>query len=99
MMTYALTQDKTFMNAISNAASLEELQSIFSDYGIEVSIEELKATIRQIAAEQGEDLNEDALEAVSGGIAVTTCYMILNGCMIAMAGKPLWQLACLVKGY
>ena len=98
MMTYALTQDKAFMNAISNAASLEELQSIFSDYGIEVSIEELKATIRQIAAEQGEDLNEEDLEAVSGGIAVTTCYMILNGYMIAMAGKPLWLLASMAMG-
>ena len=98
MTTYALTQDKTIMNAIANAASLEELRDIFSDYGIEVSIEELEATIRQIAAEQGEDLNEEALDAVSGGIAVTTCYMILNGCMVAIAGKPLWLLATMAIG-
>ena len=37
-------------------------------------------------------LTEDQLDSVSGGIALATCYTVLNCCMVAMAGKPLWLL-------
>ena len=94
MNTNIFTQNETVMNAIANAASLEELQEIFAKEGLDVSLEEIRSAVEMLAndAQDGE-LNDTQLDNVSGGIALATCYMVLNCCMVAMAGKPLWLLA------
>ena len=42
---------------------------------------------------KAEELTEETLDEVDGGIALTTCYIALNCAMVMMAGKPLWLLA------
>ena len=42
---------------------------------------------------KAEELTEETLDEVDGGIALATCYMALNCAMVMMAGKPLWLLA------
>ena len=94
MNTNIFTQNETIMNAIANAASAEELQQIFANEGLEVSLEEIHSAIAMLAAnEENGELTDSQLDNVAGGIALATCYMVLNCCMVAMAGKPLWLLA------
>lgn len=71
---------------------IEELQNIFARQGVEVTEEELKRAVAMVAA-KGDELDETSLENVSGGIVLSTCYMVLNCAMVMMAGKPLWLLA------
>lgn len=87
-----LINNETFMNAIANATSIEQMQEIFAQQGVDVTEEELKSAVAMVAA-KGDELDEACLENVSGGIALTTCYMVLNCAMVMMAGKPLWLLA------
>ena len=92
------TQNKTIMNAIANAASLEELQEIFAKEGLDVSLDELRSAVEMLAnGPQDGELNDAQLDNVAGGIAVSTCYIILNGCLIAMTGKPVWLLLSMIR--
>lgn len=93
MNANTLMQNETFMNAVANAASVAELQEIFAKQGVEISEEEIKSAISMASSGNGDALNEEQLDNVAGGVALATCYAVLNCAMVMMAGKPLWLLA------
>lgn len=65
-----LMKDEAFLNAMFSKESSEEVQKLFAEKGVELTIEEvegLAAAILQAAPEGNGELSEDALDSVAGG--------------------------------
>ena len=52
---------------IANCSSLEEIQSVLSNYGISVSIAELEDFSAKIVSSDNGEFSEEDLEQISGG--------------------------------
>lgn len=65
----------------------EQVQALFAAEGIELTIEEVKAIGRglELASTEGDELSEDALDAVAGGVSSDTVNAIIDG--ISSAAK------------
>ncbi|MBQ3011723.1 MAG: hypothetical protein IJD81_11080 [Oscillospiraceae bacterium] len=66
----ALVSNEEFLNKLADCSSAVEMQNIFSEYGAEVSLEEIEAMRKIIENMDSDELNEDSLENVSGGVCV-----------------------------
>ena len=65
-----LMKDEAFLDAIFSKESSEEVQKLFAEKGVELTMEEvdgLAAAILQAAPEGNGELSEDALDSVAGG--------------------------------
>lgn len=60
--------DEEFVAKISAMEDPAEVQSAFAAKGINFTIEQINQIAELVANSQGDELSEDALEAVSGGI-------------------------------
>ena len=56
------------MRKISMSESLEEMQTIFAENGVDFSIEEVKAFVKFMNAAVSNDLSEVDLDQVAGGV-------------------------------
>lgn len=67
-----LARDEAFRKAINEAESVEAIQKLFRDQGVDVTEEEIGALLRS-AVKRGEgelgELNELSLEEVAGGLS------------------------------
>ena len=70
-------QDKEFVNQIVNAESAEEAQKLFAARDIEFTLEEVKAIAAGLN-NMGDELNEENLEAVAGGVAFSTVVTVVG---------------------
>lgn len=74
-----LLENDEFVQCLSMASSIEEMQTIFSQNGVELSPEELEQAMAQ---RPSGELNENDLEAIAGGGIVSwidTMWRKLNG--------------------
>ena len=62
-----ILEDESLIKVLSEASSKEEMQQIFNDAGLEMSLEEIDAFINLMNTSGGE-LNEAALSSVNGGV-------------------------------
>lgn len=65
-----LMKDEAFLDAMFSKESSEEVQKLFAEKGVELTMEEvegLAAAILQAAPEGNGELSEDALDSVAGG--------------------------------
>ena len=62
-----LMNNEEFKAKLSAAENTAEMAEVFASYGVEVSEEELKEAMAPVTAGEGGELNEDALDMVSGG--------------------------------
>lgn len=65
-----LMKDEAFVDAIFSKESSEEVQKLFAEKGVELTMEEvegLAAAVLQAAPEGNGELSEDALDSVAGG--------------------------------
>ena len=62
-----LMNNEEFKAKLSAAENTAEMAEVFASYGVEVSEEELKEAMAPVAAGEGGELSEDALDMVSGG--------------------------------
>jgi len=63
-----LLKDEEFINRVLSAASEEEVISIFKEKGIEITAEQIHATLESRKNQQSKgELNLEQLEAVAGG--------------------------------
>lgn len=65
----ALVEDQVFVNKTLSCQEPEQVQALFAENGVELSLEEVKAIGQGLAAmsESDGELNEDDLEGVAGG--------------------------------
>lgn len=67
-----LMKDEAFLDAIFSKESSEEVQKLFAEKGVELTMEEidgLAAAILQASQEQNGELSVDTLDSVAGGIS------------------------------
>lgn len=65
-----LMKDEAFVKAMFSKESSEEVQKLFAENGVELTMEEIEglaAAILQAAPEGNGELSEDALDSVAGG--------------------------------
>lgn len=64
----ALANNQEYVARVTSANSEEEMISVMAEYGIELTANELKAFLEQVAMVPANDeLNEDMLSNVNGG--------------------------------
>ena len=66
-----LQNDEAFAKQVFEAESTESVQSLLSSKGLDFSIEELdalKELVEKLSASDADELGEDALEQVAGGL-------------------------------
>ena len=68
-----LLNDKVFTEKLKAAKSLEEIADLFKEQGVDVTAEEIKAAAKEKA---GEELDEQDLENVAGGVKARTVLKI-----------------------
>ena len=68
-----LFQNEEFKAECENIQSVEELQKLFAAHGVDMTIEQVTelcvAVGRRVAQEENGELDEEALDEVTGGIA------------------------------
>ena len=68
-----LAQNDAFMAAYQKVESKEDLQKLFADNGVALEKEEIDAFVAALNA-GAEELSEDALDGVAGGVAATKIF-------------------------
>lgn len=79
-----LKEDKEFLAKLGAVKDEAEAQAVFASKGIQVSQEELKAILN---GDSSEELGEDQLEAVAGGMGIAMGIAAL--CFLAGLAKGL----------
>lgn len=72
-----LLEKAEFLEKLNTVESDEECQKLFSEYGVELSIEDIQLMVKESARVCGEngELSADDLEKVAGG-SVTLCFLL-----------------------
>lgn len=82
-----LAENNAFVKELGAAHSPTEVKAVFAAHGVDMTLEE--ATVIIEAAKTGADgeLSEDSLDAVNGGILVSTLggWLIYSACVYAAA--------------
>ena len=75
-----LFESEQFKEEASKIQTAEELQSLFAEHGVDLTMEEVIDLCAAIAAQMGEaELSEEDLENVAGGIGLVTVGLICLG--------------------
>ena len=69
-----LAENKEFLQAISAAQSKCDIQKACADFGLEMTREEVDALVQMLNDASNNELNEDSLESVSGGVSAGTVF-------------------------
>lgn len=69
-----LIQNESIKARIQSAKSLDEVAEILNENGIDVSVSDIEAAA---AAETEDELNEEALENVAGGVSIKAGLKII----------------------
>lgn len=78
----AVLQQEGFVDKMFSLENPADVQALFAENGIELTVDEVKAIGRGLAqqlAEEGEELNEDDLDDVAGGSATAIVGAIVEG--------------------
>ena len=78
-MEFTLTPE--LEEKIKNAESLDEVVKVCAEEGVEVTKEELEAVLSQL---ENTELDENALDDVSGGLAITTTTIVAGAVGLAV---------------
>lgn len=91
-----LKEDKDFVEKVCTATDPELVKALFLEKDVELDDEAAKAFVEKVQSANGDELNEDDLENVSGGFCAlgTIAACAIGG---AVAGVALG--ACLLVAY
>jgi len=65
-----LFKDEKFVEALAGAQSPEAVQALFANNGLELTIDEIMTLKAQLKQEAGEELDDDELALVAGGVTI-----------------------------
>lgn len=69
-----LAANKDFLNAVASTNCKDELQKVFHDFDLEMSRDEIDAFILMMEASVSEELSDDVLDQVSGGVSAKDVF-------------------------
>ena len=76
--------DEAFVNSLMELENVEDVQKALSEKGLDFSSEEIEAIRKRLAGED-EELGENDLENVAGGVAIATVAAVV-GIIAGVAG-------------
>ena len=80
-----IMKDMDFVNALLELDAPEDVQAAFEKKGVNLSIAEIEQIGKAISEScDGDEISEDMLDNVSGGIALETVIVIVNGDALAV---------------
>lgn len=87
VMIEKLAENEAFVKELGAAHTPEEVKSVFAAYGVEMTKEEAAVIIDTAKTNPDGELSEDSLDAVSGGILVSTLggWLVYSACVYAAA--------------
>ena len=65
----ALQESGKFEQELEKVSTPEEMQALFASYGIEMTVDEVKELVSSAVKMNNEELSEEDLENVAGGVA------------------------------
>lgn len=79
--------DKGFVEKVSALDTPEEVQAALKERGIDFSVEEVVALREAVekAGERGDDLTDEELEEITGGVSPTPIIPLITGIVTIMA--------------
>ena len=82
--------DKEFVAKVLEMETAEEVQAAVKAQGVELTLEEIEATkaelANQIENKDSDEVSDEQLEQVAGGMAITTAVIIAGGLLAAGSG-------------
>lgn len=86
-----ILQNEDVMTKIANSNTKEEMQSIFFNNGLEMTIEEIDVFIKFMNSDEAGEVSECELDSVSGG-SFTVAWIFSQACTgIKKVAKPCWN--------
>lgn len=87
-----LMNDEAFVKTAFCVDTVEEVQKAFADHGVEITPEEIYAIgdAVSVATSTDEELSEDALDSVAGGI-LWSPILFKAGVAAGIATRALWN--------
>lgn len=86
----ALVEDSQFVEEMMLQKTPEEVQKVFIENGVDISLEDVNELGHALAELENkgasEELNEDELNIVAGGFAITTAGVVAAAKIIVAAG-------------
>lgn len=79
-----LFDNEAFVNKFNEATNPEELKGVFEEFGLEISDEDLTELIKAPMDEQKEELSEDDLGDVSGGVVGAALWALKKTCQYSV---------------
>lgn len=79
-------EDAEFEEKVANVESEKELKELFASKGIDMSDEEVSSfceKVRSVLEEGGDELSEDALDDVAGGMGIIGGLTLVGACYVA----------------
>ena len=64
----ALQNSETFEKELANVSTPEEMQQLFSNHGIEMTIEEIRDLVAEASKLNNDELSAEDLDDVAGGV-------------------------------
>lgn len=93
-----LFADEAFKEQVKNVKSIEEMQKLFADHGVDFSEEELTRILEsceKLAFQENEELDDEQMEDVAGGFDPVTVYFVSLG--ISLVAGLAKELLCKPK--
>ena len=75
----AAMEDREFVARIAAMEEAEEVQQAFAEKGVEFTLEEISYIANQVMNGNTDELDEEQLEAVAGGVDPVTVTVVICG--------------------
>lgn len=82
----ALLEDEAFINKILNAEEPEQVSALFAENGVTLSVKEVEILRSRLENTDNDELSEDQLENVAGGVDLDLIDDVLNS-VVKIGGK------------
>ncbi len=86
-----ILRDEAVAQQLSRVKNKKDIQSLFADSGLQMSMEEVEAFVRAMKLSCAEELDETDLELATGGSAVVLCVLNKAFMGITNTEKHLWN--------
>lgn len=69
-----LVENESFLDAVVNAESKQDLQTVFANNGLEMDMDEIDAFVGMVRMHDSDELDEADLINVAGGVGALTVF-------------------------
>ena len=72
-------KDADFVQKLLSLEEPEDVQKLYAEKGVDLTLDEVKLMGAMLSSEDGDEVSDEQLDSVAGGIALTTVTAIIGG--------------------